>query len=100
MKSFWNQNNRIPNLKEQALEIKNELNSGLNSVNIEIENGLIRYDLDGKAHGAIQTPHKHFYQKNKVNGVVKSLSKMDKNPEEMNQQDIRTVRKFKENEKN
>ena len=100
MKSFWKRLRRIPNLEEQALEIKNELNQGKNSVNIQIETGLIRYDLDGKVHGEIKIPHKHRYRKNIVNGIVKSLSKAKNSPEEMNQQDVRTVRKFKENDKN
>ncbi len=34
MKSFWNKNGRVPDLKEQALELKTELNEGLNSVSI------------------------------------------------------------------
>lgn len=61
---------------------------------------MTRYDLDGKEHGSVETPHKHIYQKNKVNGVVKNLSKTHKNPDPIDQQDLRTVRKFKENEKN
>ncbi len=89
----------MPDLKEQALEIKTELNEGLNSVSVQLENVLIRYDLDGKAHAEIDTPHKHTYQKNKVNGVVKNLSKTHKMPDPMDQPDLRTVRKFKENEK-
>ncbi len=99
MKSFFNKHGRVPDLKEQASEIKTELNEGLNSVSINLENALIRYDLDGKAHAEIDTPHKHTYQKNKVNGIVKNLSKTHKMPEPADQQDLRTVRKFKENEK-
>lgn len=98
MKSFWQKNQRVPTIKEQSLEIKEELNEGLNSVSISLESSMIRYDLDGKAHGEVETPHKHIYQKNKVDGVVKSLSKVDKMPIPIEQQDLRIVRKFKENE--
>lgn len=33
MKSFWQKNQRVPTLKEQSLEIKEELNEGLNNEN-------------------------------------------------------------------
>ncbi|GEM_PF-6727107 len=82
------------NIRKQALEIKEKLNNGRNSVTIENSTGLIRYDLDGKAHANIPTPHKQEYIKNSVNGEVKSISRATKNPAPLTQQDIDLIKLF------
>ncbi|AJD01876.1 hypothetical protein [Campylobacter lari] len=57
------------NIKQRAIEIKNTLNRGYNSVSIETKDKFIRYDLDGKPHyektlkKLINTPHKVEYTK-------------------------------------
>ncbi|MCR6577780.1 hypothetical protein, partial [Campylobacter insulaenigrae] len=57
------------NIKQRAIEIKNTLNRGYNSVSIETKDKLTRYDLDGKPHyektskRLIDTPHKVEYTK-------------------------------------
>ncbi|MEX0595110.1 MAG: RHS repeat-associated core domain-containing protein, partial [Candidatus Paceibacterota bacterium] len=84
---------QIPDIKSQANDIKNNLNNGKNSVTIKTPNGQTRYDLDGKAHGNVPTPHKQSYQNNVVNGQVKSVSRTTKQAEAMSQQDVRVVRK-------
>lgn len=57
-------------IKERAMQIKNQLNNGKNSVSMQTDKGYIRYDLDGKSHfdkglgKYIETPHKVEYTKN------------------------------------
>jgi RHS repeat-associated protein len=80
-------------IKKQANEIKNSLNNGKNSVTVKTGNGQVRYDLDGKAHGGIDTPHKQTYKNNVVDGEVKSTTRTSKYAEPMTQEDIRTVKK-------
>ncbi|ENQ0328831.1 hypothetical protein ACENCQ_001786 [Campylobacter jejuni] len=59
----------ILNIKQRAMEIKNTLNGGYNSVSIKTKDKLTRYDLDGKPHyektskKIIDTPHKIEYTK-------------------------------------
>ncbi|ELF2321183.1 hypothetical protein RBO56_001633 [Campylobacter lari] len=59
----------ILNIKQRAMEIKNTLNGGHNSVSIKTKDKLTRYDLDGKPHyektskRIIDTPHKIEYTK-------------------------------------
>ncbi len=59
----------ILNIKQRAMEIKNTLNGGYNSISIKTKDKLTRYDLDGKPHyektskKIIETPHKIEYTK-------------------------------------
>ncbi len=59
----------ILNIKQRAMEIKNTLNGGHNSISIKTKDKLTRYDLDGKPHyektskKIIETPHKIEYTK-------------------------------------
>jgi hypothetical protein len=59
-------------------------------------NGQTRYDLEGKYHGGVNTPHKQKYKNNVVNGVVKSSTRASKKAELMDQQDVRTVIRYLE----
>ncbi len=81
-------------IQKQAQEIKESLNDGKNSVTIKNEEGQIRYDLDGKAHNGIKTPHKHIYKQNKQNGEVKNVSEAEDSPVRMTKQDIETVKEY------
>lgn len=79
-------------IKEQASDLKKS-NGDKNSVTVKTSNGQTRYDLEGKAHAGVETPHKQTYKNNVVEGKVKSVTRTSKNAEPMNQQDIRNVRK-------
>ena len=84
-------------IKNQALDIKNTLNKGKNSVTIKSGNGQTRFDLDGKAHNGVATPHKQTYKNNVINGQVKSVTRTSKDATSMTQQEIRTVKKVLKN---
>ncbi|MEI6697289.1 MAG: RHS repeat-associated core domain-containing protein, partial [Bacteroidota bacterium] len=82
--------------KEGAATVEDliKLNGGKNSVTIENATQKIRYDLAGKAHGGVATPHMQVYNKNFVNGVVKSVTRASKEAIPMMQKDLKIVTKF------
>ena len=81
-------------VKDQALDVKKDLNNGQNSVNVGTTDGVTHYDLDGASHKGVDTPH---VQKSKKNTNPETgetfVNKDRKNVRSMNQQDIRTVKK-------
>jgi RHS repeat-associated protein len=89
-----NQQYKVPTLKEQALQIKNQLNGNKNSVTIGTPKQQIRYDLDGRAHKGVETPHKQLYKKNFVNGEVKNISRDGKDAIPISQQDLRVIKNY------
>lgn len=89
-------------LKDKASDLSNSLNKGKNSITVDSANKRFRYDLKGKSHGGIDTPHVHEYKKNIKDGVQKSISEISKNsPRALDKFDIRSLNKIlrKRNEK-
>lgn len=80
-------------IKLQAIDLKNSMNNGKNSVTIKTVNGHIRYDLDGAPHGPIETPHvkvytRHMGPNEKINYSSPKL------PHHMTQQEIRIIKNY------
>ncbi len=85
---------KSPSIKEQALDVKTNLNDGKNSVTVETPNKKVHYDLDGATHKGVETPHKQYSNKNTNPETGQTHWNKDrKTVEPMNQQDIRTVKK-------
>ena len=81
-----------PSLTEQATALSQRL--GKNSITLGTPTKQIRFDLVGKAHGNIPTPHLQIYNKNFVDGMQKSISRASKDAIPTTQQEIRIIRKY------
>ncbi len=92
-----NSNNNDSEIENEATQIRISLNEGRNSVTIKGKNGHIRYDLEGKAHENIKTPHKHIYKNNMYNGEIKSISELPESPVKLTKEDIEIVKTYLQN---
>jgi len=92
-----NSNNNDNEIENEATQIRINLNEGRNSVTIKDENGHVRYDLGGKTHENIKTPHKHIYKNNMYKGEIKSIRELRESPVKLTKEDIEIVKTYLQN---
>lgn len=81
----------ILSLSQRAGYLRNQI--GKNSITINTVRGHIRYDLAGKAHNFIETPHKFIYTRHTGSNGLINFSK-PKNPTPITAQDLRIIRNY------
>jgi len=64
---------------------------GKNSISLRSGRGLKRFDLVGRSHGGVPTPHVQAYKNNYVDGVIRNVSRVSKKADEATMQDIRMI---------
>jgi RHS repeat-associated protein len=79
-------------IARQAKDISSAI--GKNSVFIRTTKGAIRFDLVGRVHGKVPTPHLQKYKNNYVDGVLRSVSRDGTEAIPMTQDHIRLVRNY------
>ncbi|MCP3660582.1 MAG: hypothetical protein GY830_09840, partial [Bacteroidetes bacterium] len=92
--------NKAPSVRQQALDVKKNLNNNKNTVKVNTPNKRIQYDLDGAPHKGVETPHIQNYNKNidpKTNKVY--FNKDRKTAIPMNKNDVRVIKKILEKRK-
>ena len=67
---------------------------GKNSITLRTPTQQIRYDLVGKAHNGVRTPHKQIYNKNFWQGTVRSITRSSKDAIPLTRQEIRMLTKY------
>ena len=82
--------------REEQIEYLVMLNGGKYSVTIDYASNRMRYDLKGKAHDGVPTPHKQEYQYNYLNGERRSITRTSKKTEPITKEDIRLIRRYLE----
>ncbi len=90
-----------PTLIEQAQALVPK-NNGQNRVSVNTSNGKVNYDLAGKDHGGVPTPHKQTYTRhtNPNNPAESSVTRDSRQATPMSQQDVRTARRVLERRNN
>jgi RHS repeat-associated protein len=83
---------KILTVEEQAAELSAKV--GKNSVTIGTTTKQIRYDLVGRAHAGVPTPHVQIYTKNFYEGTVRSITRASKEAIPITQQEIRIIRNY------
>jgi len=81
----------IPSLPQRAANLSNQI--GKNSITIRTVNGHVRYDLLGRSHGHVPTPHSLSFTRNVGSNGLINFSK-PKFPTPITQQELRIIRNY------